>query len=140
MIRLMKRLMTMLITMVLLAAFGYFVLLPRVLPRTYQNHVESCAAQYQLPQSLIYAVIFSESHFEPDAVSSAGAVGLMQVTEETGWWIAAQMGIDADGGILGKLHSKVEEICVEVSAIGMEYDAFCGKMRILLGRCAGIES
>ena len=96
MIRLMKRLFTLLCTLVLLAAFGYFVVLPRVLPRTYRNHVEACAVQYQLPQSLIYAVIFSESHFEPDAISSAGAVGLMQVTQETGWWAAAQMGMNAD--------------------------------------------
>lgn len=94
MIRLIKRVFTLFLTLVLLAAFGYFVVLPRVLPRTYQNYVETCAARYRLPQSLIYAVIFSESHFEPAAVSSAGAIGLMQVTEETGWWAAAQMGMD----------------------------------------------
>lgn len=96
MIHLIKKVVTLLVMLVLLVAFGYFVVLPRVLPRTYQNHVEAYAAQYHLPQSLVYAVIFSESHFEPNAVSSAGAIGLMQVTEETGWWAAAQMGMDAE--------------------------------------------
>lgn len=42
----------------------------------------------------MYGVIFCESHFEPDVISSADAIGLMQVTEETGKWAAAQMGLD----------------------------------------------
>ena len=31
-----------------------------------------------------------------EAVSAADAVGLMQVTQETGWWAAEQMGLDPD--------------------------------------------
>lgn len=96
MIRFIKRLFTTAVTFALLVAFGYFVVLPRVLPLEYQDLVEKYAAVYALDKSLVNGVIFSESHFEPDAVSSAGAKGLMQVTEETGRWAAEQMGLPAD--------------------------------------------
>lgn len=95
MIRLLKRLFTLVLTLFLIGAFAYFVLLPRVLPRDYREFVERYAGQYQLEDSLVYAVIFCESHFNAKAVSSAGAIGLMQVTEETGQWAAKQIGLDA---------------------------------------------
>lgn len=94
MIRFIKKLFTLAVSLVLLATFGYCVVLPRVLPLKYQDMVEKYAAQYQLEESLVYGVIFCESRFEPEAVSSADAVGLMQVTKETGWWAAEQMGLD----------------------------------------------
>lgn len=94
MIRFIKKLFTMAMTLVLLFSFGYFVLLPRVLPLRYQPEVEAYASAYHLEKSLVNAVIFCESHFETDVVSSAGAIGLMQVTPETGWWAAEQMGLN----------------------------------------------
>lgn len=94
MIRFIKKLFTLAVSLALLVTFGYCVVLPRVLPLKYQDMVEKYAAQYQLEESLVYGVIFCESRFEPEAVSSADAVGLMQVTKETGWWAAEQMGLD----------------------------------------------
>ena len=38
------------------------------------------------------AVIYCESSFQPEAVSSAGARGLMQIMPETGAWIAKKLG------------------------------------------------
>ncbi|MBQ2412867.1 MAG: lytic transglycosylase domain-containing protein [Anaerotignum sp.] len=76
--------------------FGYCVVLPRVLPLKYQDIVVKYAAEYNLDKSMVNGVIFCESHFEADAVSTADAVGLMQVTQETGWWAAEQMGLDPD--------------------------------------------
>lgn len=96
MIRFIKRLFTLAVVLVLLAAFGYSVVLPRVLPLKYQNIVETYAEQYRLDEALVYGVIFCESHFEQAAVSPAGAIGLMQVTEETGKWAAAQLGMNPD--------------------------------------------
>jgi soluble lytic murein transglycosylase len=49
--------------------------------------VERYAAEYDLPPALLYAVIRTESGFEPDAVSSAGALGLTQITPETFEWL-----------------------------------------------------
>jgi len=49
----------------------------------YSQHVLAAAKQYNVPASLIYAVIETESSFNPFAVSSAGAYGLMQVVPST---------------------------------------------------------
>ena len=96
MIRFIKKLFTTAVTFALLVSFGYFVVLPRVLPLEYQDIVEKYTAVYGLDKNLVNGVIFSESHFEPNAVSSAGAKGLMQVTDETGWWAAEQIGLRTD--------------------------------------------
>ena len=96
MIRFIKKLFTTAVTFALLVSFGYFVVLPRVLPLEYQDIVEKYTAVYELDKNLVNGVIFSESHFEPNAVSSAGAKGLMQVTDETGWWAAEQIGLRTD--------------------------------------------
>ena len=94
MIRFIKRLFTLALTLAFVCSFGYLVVLPRVLPLQYQDLVEKYSDMYQLEKSLVNAVIFSESHFESSAVSSANAIGLMQVTNETAWWAAEQMGLD----------------------------------------------
>lgn len=55
-------------------------------PRAYSEWVETYAAQYEFPPSLIYAVIHTESGFDPNACSGAGARGLMQLTDSTFTW------------------------------------------------------
>ena len=45
--------------------------------------VEYAAKRYHLPESLLHAVITAESAYDPAAVSSTGAVGLMQLMPET---------------------------------------------------------
>ena len=47
--------------------------------RKYRPHVETYAGQYQVSKNLIFAVIKTESDFNPWAVSSAPAFGLMQI-------------------------------------------------------------
>lgn len=51
--------------------------------------VRNYAQRYMLDESLIYAVIRCESNFNPNAVSRAGASGLMQLMPAT----AAEMGV-----------------------------------------------
>lgn len=48
-------------------------------PLAYRQTVATYAKNYQLPAELIYAIIRQESEFREDAVSSAGAHGLMQL-------------------------------------------------------------
>ena len=45
--------------------------------------VNYAAQKYNLPNSLLHAVITAESSYNPTAVSRAGAVGLMQLMPET---------------------------------------------------------
>lgn len=52
-------------------------------PIRYAEEVLAAAESYELDPALLFAVIRTESSFRPDAVSPAGAVGLMQLTEET---------------------------------------------------------
>ncbi len=52
-------------------------------PQKYSDAVEVAAAEFGLPENLIYAVIKAESGFDAEAVSSAGAMGLMQIMPST---------------------------------------------------------
>ncbi len=52
-------------------------------PLKYQTAVEKYAEEFQLEEALVYAVMHTESKFDPYAVSSAQAKGLMQLQDET---------------------------------------------------------
>ena len=56
-------------------------------PLKYEEIVEEKSGEYGVPLSVIYAVIRTESNFEPEAESRVGARGLMQITEDTHSWI-----------------------------------------------------
>ena len=47
--------------------------------RKYQSHVEHFAQTYNVSKNLIYAIMKTESNFNPFAVSTAPAFGLMQI-------------------------------------------------------------
>ncbi len=48
----------------------------------YMQYIESASSQYNLPVNLILGVIKAESDFNPNCVSYAGAMGLMQLMPE----------------------------------------------------------
>lgn len=52
-------------------------------PLSYSEYVEQSAKKYNLEPALVYAVIRTESNFNPNARSAAGAHGLMQITDDT---------------------------------------------------------
>ncbi len=56
-------------------------------PLKYQTEVEAASKKYGVDKYLIYGIIKTESDFDPDAVSPAGAIGLMQITPDTFEWI-----------------------------------------------------
>lgn len=64
-------------------------------PLRYEQIIRTHAANYDLEPSLLAAVIYTESRFEPEARSSAGAVGLMQLLPDTAQGIALRTGGDA---------------------------------------------
>jgi len=51
--------------------------------KKYSSTIAHYARIYRLPSSLLHAVISAESAYDPNAVSRAGAVGLMQLMPET---------------------------------------------------------
>jgi len=57
----------------------------------YKDEIRKAATQVALDHSLVFGLIRQESRFWAEAVSSAGAIGLMQVMPATGKWIATQL-------------------------------------------------
>ncbi len=56
-------------------------------PLKYSDIVEAEAIKNDLEPYLVYAIIKTESGFDPKALSHAGAKGLMQLTDETFGWM-----------------------------------------------------
>ncbi|MDY3846034.1 MAG: lytic transglycosylase domain-containing protein [Eubacteriales bacterium] len=54
-----------------------------VYPKRFSEYVTEYCAEYGVPQALIYATMKVESDFDSDAVSSAGACGIMQIMPKT---------------------------------------------------------
>lgn len=61
-------------------------------PMKYTEFVEKYSDEYGIDPELVYAVIKTESSFNPDAVSEADAVGLTQITPETFEWLKFRLG------------------------------------------------
>jgi soluble lytic murein transglycosylase len=59
----------------------------RVYPIRYQSNIETVAAKYHVDPYLIAAVARTESGFNPQAESGAGALGLMQFLPTTAEWV-----------------------------------------------------
>jgi len=55
-------------------------------PDAYRGYVEDAAAEYHLDPALLFAMIRTESNFDPKITSPAGAKGLMQITDATFEW------------------------------------------------------
>jgi soluble lytic murein transglycosylase-like protein len=54
-----------------------------LMPPAYREHIRRAADYYKLPEELLHAVMAVESSFNPVAVSSKGAAGLMQLMPGT---------------------------------------------------------
>lgn len=65
-------------------------------PVEYQELVEQYCQEFSVEPALCYAVIRTESSFNPEATSSIGARGLMQLTEETFDWVKSRLEPQSD--------------------------------------------
>lgn len=63
-------------------------------PRLYSQEIATAAADYNLPEYLIYGLIRSESFFEAEIASFAGAVGLAQLMPATAGDIARKLKVE----------------------------------------------
>lgn len=63
-----------------------------VYPIKYQDEVAAASNNFGIEPSLIYAIIHTESSFNPQAISSADAKGLMQLTDSTFKWALDRAG------------------------------------------------
>ena len=60
-------------------------------PMTYAPEIRAAAAEFSLDPAYVASVVLAESSFDAEAVSSAGAIGLMQIMPATGEWIAGKL-------------------------------------------------
>jgi soluble lytic murein transglycosylase-like protein len=67
----------------------------------YDGFIRGAAQRYQLPESLIRAVIHTESNFNAQAVSRAGAMGLMQLMPKTAGSLGVSRPFDPSQSIYG---------------------------------------
>lgn len=63
-------------------------------PLNYKSDVLEYSEQYDLDPYMVFALIRTESSFDPSAVSSAGAIGLAQIMPDTGQWLADKMQLE----------------------------------------------
>lgn len=88
-----KKFIPIIIIFVLLigAAFGlkaaYRVYQYASYPLSYEDTITAASEKYDVDKALICGIIKTESNFNPNAVSSAGAIGIMQVMPETLEWM-----------------------------------------------------
>ena len=61
-------------------------------PQKYSEYVEKYSDEYGIDEHIIYSVIKVESDFDKNAVSSSGAIGLMQLMPETYIWLCEKNG------------------------------------------------
>ena len=59
--------------------------------REFNAYVDKYSSEYGVDSLLVYAFIFTESGFNPNAISDAGATGLMQIMPDTYEWIKFRM-------------------------------------------------
>ena len=65
-------------------------------PKKYEEIIAKYSSEYNIPEYIIYAVINTESKFDPTAKSSAGAYGLMQMMPNTFKFIASDEHLGED--------------------------------------------
>lgn len=67
-----------------------------IYPLKYEAQIQQVSQQNGLDPALVAAVVYTESRFRPDAVSSQNAYGLMQLLPETADFVQQRSGIQGD--------------------------------------------
>ena len=92
-------------------------------PMTYAPEIRAAATEFSLDPAYVASVVLAESSFDAEAVSSAGAIGLMQIMPSTGEWIA------------GKLDDAFDVQRLYEPSVNLRYG--CWYLRFLLDRYDG---
>lgn len=86
-----RRLITFLILLIIIILGVFFGVEKYIFPIKYEDYVMKYSEEYNLDPYFVLSVMKAESNFDPNAKSNRNAIGLMQITEETGSDIAKWM-------------------------------------------------
>lgn len=87
-------------------------------PRKYSEYVDKAAGEYDLDPALIYAIIRTESGFDPDAESGVGACGVMQMMPSSFEWLQEKRGC---AGQFTQEDLFDPEICIDYGCYLLKY-------------------
>ncbi len=114
------------------AAFGGYLIYENVqyqkalrnYPVAYTEWISQYAEAYGLDPYLVQSVMRCESSNDPGAISSAGAVGLMQIMPDTGEWIAHKLDLDDvyEENLLFDPETNIEFGCWYLSFLNGRFD------------------
>lgn len=92
----MRKVINSILIIILIFGFimGLFYAVKRVYPVEFESNISKYSEEYNLSAALIFSVINVESGFDKNAVSSAGAKGLMQLKDSTAIELANKLGIE----------------------------------------------
>ncbi len=98
----------------------------------YDAYFKAAAKKYNVSESLLKAIAKAESDFNPDCVSSAGAMGVMQLMPETAKGLGVDDPFDPEQNIMGGakcISLKLKEFKGDVKLALAAYNAGSGAVR-----------
>ena len=116
---------------------GYDTFMRAVYPIKYTDTVKQACEDFNVSESLVYAIIRNESDFDPQALSVADTRGLMQVTKTGLEW--AQIRADEfDGVTVDGLYDPVVNIRCGVYIMSLLFEEFDSEQAVIAAYNAGI--
>lgn len=89
-----KNLVVVILMIILLCSLVFAGAFLLSFPIKYKNEIKYYASKYDLTASMVASIIKIESNYDPNAQSSAGAMGLMQILPSTAMDMCERMNID----------------------------------------------
>jgi len=98
----------------------------------YDTYFKAAAKKYNVSESLLKAIAKAESNFNPNDVSSSGAMGIMQLMPETAKSLGVKDAFDPEQNIMGGakcISQKLKEFGGDVRLALAAYNAGSGAVR-----------
>ena len=101
-------------------------------PREYSEFVSEYAAEYGVPEYIIYGLILTGSDFQSNCVSEDGRIGLMQMSPETFQWMQSLTKENLDSGMLYDPDTNIRYGTYLLSYLYTEYNRWNTVIAIVL--------
>lgn len=99
----------------------YKSILKVMYPMKMSETVTTYSSKYNVDKSLVYAIIKTESGFDKNAKSDAGALGLTQITPETFTWLQSKSGEKLETRDLYKEDVSIKYGCIFLGMLLEEF-------------------